>query len=139
MLAFNPLVGPLLVMLALTMAVFIAMTVTRVQGMKDVKDATELDDRLKIAPLIKGPARRCSDNFNNLLEVPVVFYVLTLLLITYGISSAFYVATAWIYVLLRVAHSAVHCTYNDVMHRFALHGTSCVILLVMLIGAIFAG
>ena len=38
---------------------------------------------------------------------------------------------AWIYVALRVAHSAIHCTYNRVLHRFAVFATSCAVLLGM--------
>ncbi len=25
---------------------------------------------------------------------------------------------AWAFVMLRIAHSVIHCTYNNVMHRF---------------------
>ena len=28
------------------------------------------------------------------------------------------IGLAWLFVLLRVGHSAIHCTYNKVMHRF---------------------
>src|SRR5690554_6286110 len=40
---------------------------------------------------------RASDNYNDLFELPVL---------------------AWVFVALRILHSAIQCTYNKVMHRF---------------------
>ena len=37
-------------------------------------------------------------------------------------------ALAWLYVALRYAHSAIHCTYNRVMHRFAVFIASMLVL-----------
>ena len=36
--------------------------------------------------------------------------------------------SAWAYVLLRYAHSFIHVTYNQVMHRFAAFVASAVVL-----------
>jgi hypothetical protein len=60
-----------------------------------------------------------SDNLRNLLEMPVLFYFLCLTPFMTG---------AWIYVPLRIAHSAVHLTYNRVIHRFEYYVASCVAL-----------
>jgi hypothetical protein len=72
-----------------------------------------------------------SDNYRNLFEMPVMFYALCALLLATGSATAFFAAGAWLYVLLRCAHSVIHCTYNRVMHRFAVFATSFVVLLVM--------
>jgi hypothetical protein len=74
---------------------------------------------------------QASDNYRNLFEMPVLFYALCALLLATGQASAFFAAGAWIYVLLRVVHSAIQCTYNKVMHRFAVFGTSFVVLMVL--------
>ncbi len=38
-----------------------------------------------------------------------------------GQVDAGYVTAAWIFVVFRVLHSAVHCTFNHVMLRFYLY------------------
>ena len=38
---------------------------------------------------------------------------------------------AWTYVALRVAHSLIHLTTNNVMHRLTLFGISNVVLVTM--------
>lgn len=58
------------------------------------------------------------DNFTNLFEFPVLFYVLCLALAATGMGTAGYVTAAWIFVALRAAHSLIHVTYNRVFHRF---------------------
>lgn len=61
---------------------------------------------------------RASDNYNHLFELPVVFYVLILMAIASGHIPGWLPGFAWLFVTLRVAHSAIQCTYNKVMHRF---------------------
>jgi hypothetical protein len=74
---------------------------------------------------------QASDNFKNLFEVPVLFYLLCAVLLATNESSLFFVAGAWAFVLFRVAHSCIQCTYNNVMHRFACFAISGLVLLVM--------
>jgi len=63
---------------------------------------------------------RASDNYNHLFELPVLFYVLCALAIGTGYIPAWLPVLAWLFVLLRVVHSAIQCSYNKVMHRFAV-------------------
>jgi hypothetical protein len=65
-----------------------------------------------------------SDNLKNLFEIPVVFYALALYLFVTNQVDATYVVAAWIFVVFRVLHSAVHCTINIVMLRFWLYAVS---------------
>jgi hypothetical protein len=74
---------------------------------------------------------QASDNYRNLFEMPVLFYALCALVLATGSSSAFFAAGAWIYVMLRIVHSVIHCTYNRVMHRFVVFATSFVVLVVL--------
>ena len=61
---------------------------------------------------------RASDNYNHLFELPVVFYVLSLMAIASGHIPGWLPVFAWLFVALRIVHSAIQCTYNKVMHRF---------------------
>jgi hypothetical protein len=76
-------------------------------------------------------AVQASDNFRNLFEVPVLFYVLCAMLISTGQASTLFAAGGWLFVLLRAAHSYIHCTYNKVTHRFAMFAASSAVLLAM--------
>ena len=67
-------------------------------------------------------------NYMNLLEVPVLFYVVCLLLFAIAGSSPVAVVLAWSYVALRVVHSAIHLTYNNVIHRLTAFGISNAVL-----------
>lgn len=60
---------------------------------------------------------QAADNFRNLFEVPVLFYALVAAAIAASHTPGWLVAGAWLFVVLRVAHSWIHCTYNKVMHR----------------------
>ena len=60
---------------------------------------------------------RASDNFRNLFEVPVLFYALAAVALATRHVPAWLALGAWLYVLLRVVHSLIHCTYNKVFHR----------------------
>lgn len=65
-----------------------------------------------------------SDNFKNLFEMPVLFYVLCGYLAIAGINEPLFVCGAWVYVGLRATHSFIHITYNRVMHRFVVYALS---------------
>jgi hypothetical protein len=67
-------------------------------------------------------------NYMNLLELPVLFYVICLLFDLSGGPGPLALALAWVYVALRVAHSLIHLTYNNVMHRLAAFATSNIVL-----------
>src|SRR5689334_10234584 len=53
----------------------------------------------------------------NLLELPMLFYVASLMFYVAGRVDATVLAVAWTYIALRLAHSAIQLTYNRVMHR----------------------
>lgn len=78
------------------------------------------------------PAIRLTNrNFMNLLEVPVLFYVVSLTYYVTQQSTPIAVGLAWAFVTLRVAHSGVHMTYNNVMHRLAFFATGNFVLIAL--------
>ncbi len=72
-----------------------------------------------------------ADNFANLLETPVLFYTICIILFVADEVTQFQLSLAWLYVGLRVAHSLIHVTYNNVIHRWAVYVTSSVCLFIM--------
>lgn len=77
---------------------------------------------------------RASDNYNHLFELPVLFYALCALALATTHVPGWLPAAAWLFVALRIAHSAIQCSYNRVMHRFAVFLAGFALL-----GAMWAG
>lgn len=75
------------------------------------------------------PDSRAPDNFRNLFELPVMFYVLCLALMATGLTCLPQLVFAWAYVAVRYAHSYIHLTSNTVMLRFYAFAASCLMLL----------
>ena len=75
------------------------------------------------------PDSRAPDNFRNLFELPVMFYVLCLALLATGLTCVPQLVFAWAYVAARYAHSFIHLTRNTVMYRFYAFAASCLMLL----------
>jgi len=81
--------------------------------------ATQLDDT------------RCSDNFRNQFELPVLFYVALVVAFLTGQVTLLVLGLAWTFVALRYAHSVIHCSYNKVRHRFAVFVAGAAVLLLL--------
>ena len=70
-------------------------------------------------------------NYMNLLELPMLFYVVCIVLYLTAGSSTTTIALAWAFVALRIGHSLIHLTYNRVVHRLAAFTASNVALVVL--------
>ena len=70
-------------------------------------------------------------NLMNLLEMPVLFYVVCLsLYVTHQVDRNV-IVLAWIYVGLRLAHSGIHLTVNVIRLRFLSFALSNFVLLAL--------
>lgn len=121
----HPLVLPLLAMVALTLVVWLRLYAVRLPEMRRSRiDPQQLAGSAD-KHLLKDT--RASDNFINLFEVPVLFYVLVLTTIAAGVDDAWLPGLAWAFVGLRAIHSLIQCSYNRVVHRFIAYalGTVC--------------
>ena len=67
----------------------------------------------------------------NHFEVPPLFYIGVLLLITTDSISVVSVAAAWVFVVLRCLHSYIHLGKNNVSQRFFCFATSLIDLVVL--------
>ena len=74
---------------------------------------------------------QAADNYRNLFEMPVLFYAICAVLLVLNKADGAYVTLAWLFVALRYAHSAIHCSYNNVNHRFLAFGSSTVVVWAM--------
>ena len=68
---------------------------------------------------------------HNQFELPVLFYVLTVLSIITHHADLVFVVLAWIFVIFRVLQAYVHVTNNNVRFRGAYYGVSALVLVAM--------
>lgn len=70
-------------------------------------------------------------SFSNQFELPVLFYVLTILEIITRHADFIFVVLAWIFVAMRLAQAYVHTTSNRVMRRGTLYAVGALVLIAM--------
>ena len=128
---------PLLAMLLLTLVVWVVMFIHRV-GYANANgiDAQKMKTPSDVARLLPDEVSGSGNNFKNLFEIPVLFYVMCLYLTVFGQVTSMMVTCAWVFVALRAVHSFIHCSYNNVMHRFIAYLASSLALWVMVIVAV---
>ncbi len=120
-------VFPMVAMATLTFAVLLLIPVRRFRA--GIAGQIRYDDfkygeSARVPPDVSIPNR----NLMNLLELPLLFYVAGLTYLVIGRVDEFALALAWLYVGLRIAHSAIHVTYNRVRHRLIAFALSNVVL-----------
>jgi hypothetical protein len=69
--------------------------------------------------------------YHNQLELPVLFYVLTVLAIITRHADILFVVLAWLFVVLRLVHVTIHITSNRLVRRFAAFAAGAVVLALM--------
>jgi hypothetical protein len=108
---------PALAMAALTFVVWSRMFFSRIGQMKRERIHPQA-----VATSAQSAARltdsRAADNFRNLFELPVLFYLSLVIAAMTAQVTALTLALAWAFVATRVLHSCIQCSYNKVMHRF---------------------
>ena len=72
-----------------------------------------------------------SQNYQNLLEITILFYIVCTLVIVLNLEAKVFVIHAWIYVALRYVHSIIHVSYNHILHRLGAFALSCLVLISM--------
>lgn len=114
--------SPFFALVFLTFLVWVYMYIRRIHFIISRKlKPQDLAVPNTLAQISPSSVSNPSDNLKNLFEIPVVFYVLVLYLFITKQVDAVYVNAAWVFVVFRFLHSAVHCTFNLVMLRFYLY------------------
>lgn len=124
---------PMIAVVTLTAVVWVVLYVTRIRAMRRAgKPAQAYTVPDRITEFLPEKANYPANNFKNLFELPVLFYVLCIYLYVTGNVDATYLAAAWLFAGLRALHSLVHCTVNIVMLRFVLYFAGGIVLWFML-------
>jgi len=77
-------------------------------------------------------------NFNNLFEVPTLFYAGGAVYLALDQTGQLPVISAWVFVAARVMHSVIHLSYNNVLHRLTIFAVGNLSVLVMWLGIVNA-
>jgi hypothetical protein len=120
---------PLFVEVILTFALLFWLAPLR--GRDVSSGTTRLEDVALREPNWSKGTMQVAYSFSNQFELPVLFYVLTILAFITHLAGIVFVVLAWIFVLFRYLHAYVHVTSNVVRLRGSLYGVSALVLAIM--------
>jgi hypothetical protein len=123
--------GPILAMAALTFILMFGMVMTRRRAVMDKK--TNPKDLLIRGGKNPWPpqAAQFSDAYQNSLELPIVFYALSILTLLTGYANTTFVVLSWLFVLCRVVQAYIHVTSNTRKYRSYAFRTGALVLFVI--------
>jgi hypothetical protein len=120
---------PLFVEVLLTFALMFGMMYYRMRALRSGE--TRLSEIAMREPNWPKRATQFAYAFSNQFELPVLFYVLTLLAIMTRHADVLFVTLAWLFVVFRVLQAAIHVTNNDVRLRGGFYGIGALVLVIM--------
>ena len=120
---------PLFVEVALTFVLLYWMAYQRTSAL----NAGEINARDVDLRQPNWPPRmaQVANAFQNQLELPVLFYVLTILSLMTRHADLLFVLLAWVFVVCRVVHAYIHVTSNDIRRRGLAFGVGALVLTIM--------
>jgi len=120
---------PLFVEVLLTFGVMFGMMYFRTSSLQ--RGETRFADIALREPNWPVRATQFGYAFANQFELPVLFYVLTILEIITHSADLLFILLAWVFVAMRVLQSVVHVTNNNVRVRGAFYGVGALVLFIM--------
>ena len=134
----SAIIRPVLALAGLTGTVWLAMVIVRnvavARGLVRLRYYRG-DDIPPPPERIERPARA----FMNLLEAPLLFYVVALLMVITGRFDGVQIALCWLFVAFRTLQAAIHILVNRVPWRFAAYVAGCVTLTALWVRFAIAG
>ena len=133
---FDPILGPIIVLVLWTCFMQAWMALTRIPYMLKNRIHPQQGERtVELGKLLPKEIQWKADNYNHLMEHPTIFYATALVWAFIGTAGTFTVTLAWVYVGLRVPHSLIQATINRVMPRLMIFAVSSLAVLWMAIQA----
>jgi hypothetical protein len=122
---------PVFVQVFLTLAVLASLAVARVRAVRTMDRQRGNPDLALGRAVWPDDATKRAANFRNQFELPVLFYaVVAFALIIHG-ADLLMVVLAWLFVLSRVIHSAIHIGPNKVRWRTPAYSLGFLVLAIM--------
>jgi len=104
---------------------------------KAVKGREVRFSQFKLQEGMPEKIQQVSNNVNNLFQAPILFFIGCLFLFVLDKVTPFNLFLSWGFVLLRMVHSWVHITENDVNLRFFSYALGIIFLIVIYAGLFF--
>ena len=125
----SPMLAPVVALVIWSAIIWAWMYATRIPAIIKARMVLEPtaprgEQMAQLPPKVRWKA----DNYNHLMEQPTLFYAIAISLAVLGDQSTASLALAWAYVGLRVVHSLVQVTWNNIQTRFALFFVSSLLL-----------
>ena len=129
---------PVFVMGLLTVARFVGILVPPTPPMPRAGRASPAARHTGALKSLPSEVVQVADNYNHLFEQPTLFYAVAISIAVIGHVDAVHVACAWIFTVLRIAHSLVQATINIVNIRLTLFLFTWITLAVMIVRELLA-
>lgn len=129
---YNPILAPVVALVAWTVIVMFWMVATRISAMK--RAGIDLNTRVggrgaNLEGVLPDEVMWKSHNYMHLVEQPTLFYAIALTLALMDMGRGINYWLAWAYVGLRIVHTLIQATYNRVLHRFIVFALASVCLI----------
>ncbi len=137
----SPILAPAAVLVAWSLIMLIWMALTRFPAIAksgmDVSKAKPGGRGQDLEGILPDKVQWKSHNYTHLMEQPTLFYAVVAILALTGAGSGINAMFAWLYVILRIAHSIWQATVNTILPgRFGLFVLSTICLIVLSINAL---
>lgn len=132
----SEILAPVMALVLWTLVMWLWMYATRIPAMQRLN--VRLDPTVPpgtLTAVLPPEVRWKADNYNHLMEQPTIFYATALTLALLGAGDGLNAQIAWAYVGLRVLHSLVQVTVNQIMIRFVVFVLSTIALTMLAIHA----
>ena len=130
---------PMLAMLAWSGLIVTVLLMTRIPSVikqwGNLQFAKHSDE---LRPKMPEKFRYVTDNYNHIFEQPTLFYAVLIYIQLADTANETNISFAWAYVSLRVIHSLIQLTSNNVSWRAASFATSSLTLIAIISMEIFA-
>ena len=122
---------PVFVQVLLTFIVLIALAVARGRAIRKI-DGGRGNAELGMGRVAwPDDAQKRAANLRNQFELPVLFYILVAFALIVKGADAIMLVLAWLFVLTRLVHAAIHVGPNDVRWRTPAFALGCLLLMIM--------
>src|SRR5688572_23907288 len=126
---FDMILWPVFVQVGLTFFLLFWMAHLRIGAVR--RREVHMGDVALRQPAWPQRTTQIANAFHNQLELPLLFYVVVILAMFTRKADMLFVVLAWIFVVTRMVHAAIHVTGNDMRNRLLAFAVGAVVLLIM--------
>jgi hypothetical protein len=126
---FDMILWPVFVQVGLTFFLLFWMAHLRIGAVR--RREVHMGDVALRQPAWPQRTTQVANAFHNQLELPLLFYVVVILAMFTRKADMLFVVLAWIFVVSRMVHAAIHVTGNDMRNRLLAFAVGAVALLIM--------